>query len=344
MEKRKELIDYILENGKSQTWYELALMFNIRPGHSRKERTKAANDVWRNYERVTGQKGYVFNYDKFKHYTEEFLSDKPSFINKPALEIAKGLWKILPDSLQPKTVEDLEKQIEIVKQIHNDFRKAKVFKISKEQEKLIDIYNEIVEKKETEKRRLFFDIEISPNLVVSWQIGRKINLSTENIVEERKIICICYKWSNDSKIYSLTWDENSDDKTLLKKFSKIVEEADEVIGHNSDNFDIKHVRARCIYHNIPFPIKLNSVDTLKMARQGYKFNSNKLDYIAKFLGVGAKTDNGGLELWKDIFLYNSKESLNKMVEYCKNDVDILEKVYISLQEFSPTKKFKYVTR
>ena len=34
MEKRKELIDYILKNGKTHTWYELGLMFNIRPGAS----------------------------------------------------------------------------------------------------------------------------------------------------------------------------------------------------------------------------------------------------------------------------------------------------------------------
>lgn len=343
MEKRKELIDYILKNGKTHTWYELALKFNIRPGKNRKERTKAANDVWRGYERNKFRTP-VSNTSKVSKYIVELFETKQSYITKPALEVAKAVWKILPDSLQPTSVTDLEQHVELVKQIQPEFKQAKVIKVSKEQEQLIDIYNDIIEEKEKSRKKLFFDIEISPNLVVSWQIGRKINLSTENIVEERKIICICYKWANDPKIYSLVWDQNSDDKTLLEKFSKVIEEADEVIGHNSDSFDIKHVRARCLYHDIPFPIKLNSIDTLKMARQGYKFNSNKLDYIAKFLGVGAKTDNGGLELWKDIFLFNSKDSLNRMVEYCKNDVDILEKVYNCLQEFSPTKKFKYVIR
>ena len=38
--KRKELIDYILKNGKTHTWYELALKFNIRPSKNRKERAK----------------------------------------------------------------------------------------------------------------------------------------------------------------------------------------------------------------------------------------------------------------------------------------------------------------
>ena len=35
--------------------------------------------------------------------------------------------------------------------------------------------------------------------------------------------------------------------TLLK----IANQADEIIGHNGDRFDIKKVRTRCIYHRVP---------------------------------------------------------------------------------------------
>ena len=41
-----------------------------------------------------------------------------------------------------------------------------------------------------------------------------------------------------------------------------------------------------------------SVDTLKEARKVFKFSSNKLDYIAQYLGVGAKMDTGGIALWE----------------------------------------------
>jgi hypothetical protein len=37
-----------------------------------------------------------------------------------------------------------------------------------------------------------------------------------------------------------------------------------------------------------------TIDTLKWARKYFNFNSNKLDYIAKYLGVGQKMDTGGL--------------------------------------------------
>jgi len=125
------------------------------------------------------------------------------------------------------------------------------------------------------------------------------------------------------------------------KFSKIINTADEVITQNGDAFDIKWLRARCIYHDIEVSPKFNSIDTLKMARSGFKFNSNKLDYMGQYLNLGKKikTDYG---LWKDIMLNNSRTAMDKMVEYCKQDVNLLEQVYNKLKKFCPEKKFKYV--
>jgi hypothetical protein len=61
---------------------------------------------------------------------------------------------------------------------------------------------------ELKKKRLFFDIETSPNIGFFWQSGYKLNISYNNIITERAIICICYKWEGDEKLYSLNWDES----------------------------------------------------------------------------------------------------------------------------------------
>ena len=100
-------------------------------------------------------------------------------------------------------------------------------------------------------KRLFFDIETSPNIVFSWNIGRDISIDYENILNERAIICICYKWENDKKIHHLTWNKG-DDKKMIQEFARIIDSADEVIGHNSDRFDVKWVRTRALFHKIPF--------------------------------------------------------------------------------------------
>jgi len=181
-------------------------------------------------------------------------------------------------------------------------------------------------------KRLFFDIETSPNLVFSWNVGRKLNLDYDNIIAERAIICICYKWEDEKTVHSLEWNRGND-KEILKKFVKVLEQADEIIGHNSDSFDIKWLRTRCIFHNIPMIPDYQSVDTLKLSRRGFRFNSNRLDYIGKYLGVGQKATTGGFGLWKDIVLNNGKKSMLTMVNYCKQDVKLLEDVYKKLNPY-----------
>ena len=188
-------------------------------------------------------------------------------------------------------------------------------------------------------KRLLYDIETSPNIVFSWNIGRKCYLDMENIIKERAIICISYKWEDEKEVHCLTWDKGND-KEMLKKFVKILDSADETVTHNGDNYDLKWVRARCLFYGIPAPVKVNSIDTLKMARAQFRLNSNKLNYIAQFLGLGKKVDTGGFNLWKEICLDNSKEAMDKMVEYCMGDVELLEKVYKVLRNYSPVRAFK----
>lgn len=193
--------------------------------------------------------------------------------------------------------------------------------------------------KEIKRKRLFFDIETSPNIGFFWSAGYKLNVPYTNIIKERAIICICYKWEDEDKLYSLTWDEDQDDRAMLEKFICIANEASELVGHNCNKFDISWIRTRCLFHGIPCFPKYTTIDTLTQARSKFRFNSNRLDYIAQFLNVGAKTETG-FELWKDIVLNKDPKALKQMVEYCKNDVVILEKVYSRLSNYFPH-KFHY---
>lgn len=193
------------------------------------------------------------------------------------------------------------------------------------------------EKTENKKfKRLYLDLETSYNIVSSWNVGYDININPDNIIKERAVICICYKWDGEDEVKELHWD-NGDDKKMLQEFAKIINSADEVIAHNGDNFDIKWMRTRCIYHNIDVYYDYNSIDTLKLSRKGFRFNSNKLDYLGQFLGLGKKMDTGGLKLWDDIILRGNKESLKKMIEYCKQDVLLLEKIFNKLNPYVKSK-------
>lgn len=181
-------------------------------------------------------------------------------------------------------------------------------------------------------KRLFFDIETAPMVVYSWRVGWKINIHTDNIIEDWKIICISYKWEHEDKVKNFVWDENQCDKQMLIDFIKIANEADELIAHNGDRFDIKKIRTRCIFHRIPMFPNYRTLDTLKKAKSGFNFNSNRLDYIARFLGVGQKVEHEGFDMWVKC-LKGDKKALSEMVRYCDGDIVVLEDVYLVLQNY-----------
>jgi predicted PolB exonuclease-like 3'-5' exonuclease len=184
------------------------------------------------------------------------------------------------------------------------------------------------------RKRLFYDIETSFNVGVFWRTGYNLTINPGDIIHERAIICICYKWEGEDEIHSLTWSKSQSDKHMLKEFCNILAKADEIVAHNGDRFDLKWIRTRALIHGISVMPSPKSIDTLKWAKKYFNFNSNKLDYIAKFLNVGAKMDTGGLDLWKDIVFRKDQQALDKMVKYCKMDVEVLESVFNKLNAYT----------
>lgn len=184
-------------------------------------------------------------------------------------------------------------------------------------------------------KRLIWDIETSPNIGFFWRPGYKLQISHDNIIHERAIICICHKWEGQKRVHHLEWD-NGCDKKLVEDFMKVAAEADELIAHNGDRFDLKWFNGRVLMHGLdPMPTA-KTVDTLKIAKKHFALNSNRLDYLGKILlGHGKIETSYGM--WKDIVLKNCPKAMAKMVKYCKMDVSLLEEVYNELKRFEVPK-------
>lgn len=182
-------------------------------------------------------------------------------------------------------------------------------------------------------KRMYWDIETSPCVGYFWRPGKQF-LSYDNILEQAKIICICWKWEGEQEVHSLDWGKNQDDKTLVKKFAKELMKADDAVAHNGDNFDFRWLKTRFLIHGVDFPAKIVTTDTLKRARGNFKFPSNRLDAIGDYLGVGRKMDTGGFSLWKDV-MKGDKDALQKMVDYCKQDCILLEDVHKEIKRLVP---------
>lgn len=184
-------------------------------------------------------------------------------------------------------------------------------------------------------KRLFVDIETSPNVVLSWRLGYKVKLDHDNLLQERAIICACWKWQGIKKVGYAQWSSNGDDRPVLQGVIPEMNEADEIVMHNGDSFDLPWIKTRCIYHGIP-TAHYKTIDTLQWARRKFLFNSNRLDYIGKYLGIGGKVKTE-FNLWKSVVLERDNGALKRMVNYCKRDVELLEQVYNRLAAHMPAK-------
>jgi hypothetical protein len=108
-----------------------------------------------------------------------------------------------------------------------------------------------------------------------------------------------------------------------------LEEADVVVAHNGVDFDMKVINSRFLFHGIKPPAPYKVVDTKREAKKVARFNSNKLDDLGGLLGEGKKIKTD-FDLWLGC-INGDKASWNKMVKYNKQDVLLLEKVYMRLR-------------
>lgn len=175
-------------------------------------------------------------------------------------------------------------------------------------------------------RILFYDIETAPNLAYVWG---KYEQNVLSYVEEWSILCFAYKWQGDRSVKVVRCRTHGNDKAAVKKLHKLFSEADAVVAHNGDAFDFKKVKARFIYHDLDPTPHVPTIDTKKMAKKHFAFNSNSLNDLGQHLGLGKKVPHQGFSLWLGC-MQGDPKAWDTMMKYNKQDVVLLEKVYDKL--------------
>lgn len=188
---------------------------------------------------------------------------------------------------------------------------------------------------------LLLDIETLPDLKEIMKIYAGISaypgLSLKASITS--IICVGYKWLGENKTYCINaWDftewqkDVNNDKKVIESFHKVFQEADVIITHNGKSFDMKHLKTRGMKHGVLFNDDLIHIDTKNEAKKHLYMFNNRLGTIGEFLVNDKKMENGGWQLWVDVMNRDPK-SQKLMTEYCKQDVILLEKVYLKLRPY-----------
>lgn len=191
-----------------------------------------------------------------------------------------------------------------------------------------------------EPRVLLLDVETLPNVVTSWGLKVDGYLDHANILAERQILCAAWKWLGVPGVRSISplagkVPGKPADYKIVRRLAEELGKADAVVTHNGDKFDLPWIRTRMIALDLPPHPPVVSIDTKKIARDRFYFNSNRLDYLGQYLGLGKKIHTD-FTLWLRCMM-GEKSAIKEMVRYNERDVELLETVYLKLRPYCDAK-------
>ena len=175
---------------------------------------------------------------------------------------------------------------------------------------------------------LFYDIETAPGLAYMWRANTEY-INMDMTIHETFMLGWSAKWADDDTMHSavLTGAEalaQNDDRIVLE-LADLVREADFVVAHNIDQFDLPMLNNRVmLLGQEPLP-PVRTIDTKKLSQRSFRLIHNKLDYLARELGLGEKIRTE-FEWWAQCY-HGNEEYLAMMQDYNKHDVVLLEEIF-----------------
>lgn len=187
---------------------------------------------------------------------------------------------------------------------------------------------------------LIFDIETSPFISYAWTRFKQY-IQDSMVLQEGYVLCWAAKWlDNDNVMSDAIWNYDADvnegnDFEVCKSLHALLDEADIVVAHNGNRFDIPTMNTRFLYHGLPPNKPYKKVDTLSILKHNFMLPSNKLSTAAIYFGLPHKMDAGGFGVWKRC-MDGDKEAQEHMEVYNVQDVLTLEALYLKIRPWHNT--------
>jgi DNA polymerase elongation subunit (family B) len=181
---------------------------------------------------------------------------------------------------------------------------------------------------------LFFDLETAPSLAHIWHPTDQY-VTHDRLIHGSFTLTWSAKWAGEKTIHSgvLTGKEavRQDDKRIVVELAEMVREADFLVAHNADRFDVPMFNVRLLALGLEPLGPKRTIDTLKLAKKNLRLPYNKLDYLGEMLGLGRKLKTD-FDLWRNCY-HGDEKALARMARYNRQDVILLEKVYDRLKPY-----------
>lgn len=205
----------------------------------------------------------------------------------------------------------------------------------------IDVYGQDLEK--DCPKVLILDIETAPMISYVWGLFDQ-NIPLNMIQRDWFILSWTAKWLHEDEV--MYKDQRGkkgksleNDKALLVPLFKLMDEADIILGQNSNAFDIKKINSKFLEHGLGVPSSYKKIDTYLLAKKHFLLTSNKLEYMSKKFNVKYKKQEheefSGFKLWDECMKGNLK-AWKSMERYNNFDVLATEELFLKLAQFDKT--------
>ena len=181
-------------------------------------------------------------------------------------------------------------------------------------------------------RIILYDLEVSRSIVEGY--GNRWDFRVIKFIRPQLLMCYSWKELGKNHVHFVSRHDFKTYHDFVKSRHEVLDSADITIAHNGGSFDDKMANRFFVLEGLAPPTPRKTVDTKREAKRWFRFESNKLDDLGDFLGLGRKENIGYADLEDDFMSDNpSKKTIKLMRKYNDQDVRLLESVYLRLRPF-----------
>lgn len=179
---------------------------------------------------------------------------------------------------------------------------------------------------------LLYDLEVSRSLVEGY--GNRWDFKVIKFIRPQQLMCYSWKELGEKNIHFVSRHDFKTYHEFVKSLRDLLDSADVTIAHNGGSFDDKMANRFFVTEGLTPPKPRKTIDTKREAQRWFRFESNKLDDLGQFLGVGRKEEIGYSDLEDDFMSDNpSRNTVKLMKKYNNQDVLLLEEIYYIIRPY-----------
>lgn len=184
-------------------------------------------------------------------------------------------------------------------------------------------------------RVLILDVETKPRKAYIWG-PRTEYVGKDMMFEDGAILSWSAKWLGEKEIFYADQRGKErnllNDKSLMKKLAKLMNQASIILWQNGDSFDYGEINARFAEHNIELPSHYEKIDTKKIAKRHLRLPYYSLSYMTEKFNTKYKKQSHkqfpGFSMWEECMRGNLK-AWDCMKTYNEFDVLSLEELFVN---------------